>query len=178
MNDYDPNRLQPLLQLLNSASRREALSIARTVMVTGQDLAFLARFARAGGFERYRYAVHFADRVPSHLLPRTGEYTPELRLGPLSGEGAKLVRKLFQIFEERKLFAAHLLYTPDHQFWDLLYFDQRDVQREKPHWVGGPHMHFASASFHRTPLGAVWARVRRGDTGFLRGIHVPFDFWG
>jgi hypothetical protein len=171
--DYDPARAEAVLRLLNTESRRAALAVARNLRITRDDLTYIALAGRAGACEPYKYAVHFSDRVPQHLIPRRGE-TPELEVGPLSADASKFFRKLFQVFEERRLFAAHLFYTADYSHWDLLYFDQRDVEGE--HWAGGSHLHYASSRFVAVPLKGVWQRVRAGDTGFLRSVHVPFDF--
>lgn len=178
LEDYDPARLEPLLGLLNAKSKREAQRQANELVIARDDLTALVMLAQAGGFSPYKYANHFDQRVPGHLQPKASELQADLAPGPLRGEGAKLFRKLFQTFEERRLFAAHLLYTPDYTWWHLLYFDQRDVDRVRNHWERGPHLHYASESFHPAPLEEIWDRVRQGDTAFLKPVHVRFDFLG
>jgi hypothetical protein len=140
------------------------------------DLAALITASKLGVLHPYEYACRFKETSPEHLKPKASELAApaDLKVGPLEGEGKKLFRKLFQTMDERRLFAAHLVYTPDHSYWHVLYLDQRDLDSGRNHWEHGPHVHYANDTFHRGDLEEIWKRVTEGDTAFLKPLHIRF----
>ena len=162
MAEYRPKNLEPLLELFNAGKKAHVERHCRSLVVHYSDLAALFVAGRVGVLSPYKYACHFDDRVPSHLLPKQSEpdALAKASVGPLNAEGRKLVRRIFQTFEERRLFAAHLFYTPEWRYWHVFYFDQRDREGRRNHWRHGSHIHYANDTFHREPLQQIWARVQ------------------
>ena len=178
MADYEPKNLDPLLTLFNVRSKSEAARHCRTLLIHGTDLAAVAMASRVGALHPYKYACRFSETRPQNLKPKKSEFeaTAGLQVGPLEDKARKLIRKFFQTLEERRVFAAHLLYTPDHAYWHVLYFDQRDVSDRKNHWEHGSHIHYANDTFHRGALEQVWSRVCDGETAFLKPVHIRFEW--
>ena len=73
------------------------------------------------------------------------------------------------------MLAAHLFYTPDHAFWYLFNFDQRDHAERANHWQHGPHIHLISWHWPNLTLADVWERAQRSDTNFPNKIHLRFE---
>ena len=166
-----------LIQLLNLDSKSAAEKHCRDLTVHGDDLAGLVLAAQVNGIADYLYASHFDERVPEELNPKPAELKAagRAKVGPMQGEAKKFFSKIDQIFRQRRLFAAHLLYTPSHKYWHLFYFDQRDRAEGDNHWKEGPHIHYANDRFHRDPLNTVWSRVKQGETTFLKPVHIRYE---
>lgn len=177
MKDYDPKNLDQLLALFNVRSKSEAKRHCRTLVIHGCDLAALVTSSKVGALHPYKYASRFIEQQPERLKPKVSELeaASTLKVGPLEGEARKLFRKLFQTLVERRIFAAHLLYTGDHAYWHLLYFDQRDVNESSNRWTHGPHVHYANDTFHRASLEQIWCRVCEGEISFLKPVHIRFQ---
>ena len=110
--------LPSLLELFNFRSKNEVTRHCAGLVVHRQDLVALILSAQHGALAPYRYANHFADTVPRHLLPSEAEHTAiqQNGLGEFKTRGArKFVSKMFQLFRERRVLAAHLFYTPNYR---------------------------------------------------------------
>lgn len=173
----DSKSFAALVELLNFRRKRDAERHCRTLVVTKGALTDLILGGRVGAVAPYVYAVHFSETVGEHLQPTPEEIEAmsRVKVGRLEGKALKFTRKIGQVFAERRLFAAHLFYTPAKRYWHLFYFDQRDKQAERNHWKHGAHIHYTSDLFLSTALDDVWRRVVVGDTGSLRSVHVRYD---
>ena len=96
-------------------------------------------------------------------------------IGLLQGKAQKAVSKMFQLFEDRRCFAAHLFYTSDYAYWYLFYSDQRDEAAYQNHWQHGPHIHLISSHWPNLGLAEVWREVKAGRTNFASTIHLRFS---
>jgi hypothetical protein len=175
--EYRTRNLEPLLELFNQSKKAEVHRHCRGLKIYGSDLAGLIMAGRIGGIGPFKYACHFDDRIPEHLRPKPSEYAAlgRAKVGPLEGEARKFFRKIAQTSEERRLFAAHLFYTPNQRYWHLFYFDQRDTAESRNHWRNGSHIHYANDMFHHKPLPEVWNRVQAGEIAFLKGLHIRYE---
>ena len=154
--------LQGLVDLINAADKRTAKKICRDLVVDGEDLFDLIMAGRSGLLEPYHYACHFADYTPPHVQPTTEQMSAlsSHGEGEFTGNAARAITRIGQMFKERRLFAAHLFYLPEQDFWSLLYFDQRDRSRFNNHWkVGGPHIHYSCEAFTSDSLHNVWQAI-------------------
>ena len=147
-----------------------------TAIATSDDLAELILAARAGLLEPFLHVDHHIETVPGHLFTTEEEAKSVVQngVGPVHGKAKRFFAKVFQAFEERRLFSAHLFYTRCHSAWYLLYFDQRDISREQQHWKHGPHMHLLSHHFGRLNLEIVWRQVGEGRVRAGRALHVRY----
>jgi hypothetical protein len=167
-----------LLELFNIADKKSAKKHCRDLVITSKDLYHIIIAGRTGILEPYRYACHFANIVPPHLPPsaKDHEALQTNGVGPLSPRAAKAMSKVMQIFKERRVFAAHLFFTPSHDFWHLLYFDQRDTDTSDNHWtVGGSHIHYSRESFCREPLPVMWRAVCEQPPRPPSSTHVRYE---
>ncbi|MGS1014568.1 hypothetical protein ACVCL0_06695 [Rhodanobacter sp. UC4450_H17] len=151
-----------LLDLINAPNKREAQKICRDLIVESQDLFELIIAGRHGLLQPYRYACHFSDYTPEHVIPTQEQMSALSQYGPgeFTGKAKTAVNKLFQTFKDRRMFAAHLFYLPEQDYWSLFYFDQRDRSEFDNHWkIGGPHIHYACEAFTRDPMQMMWQKV-------------------
>ncbi len=164
------------VHLFNQGTKRNLEKYCRTFVVRSKDFTALILGARAGVLDPYRYASRFWQWTPPHLEPTEDnlDALSENGVGPLKGRARKTMSKVFQIFEERRSFAAHLFYTPDHSYWYLFYFDQRDQATKNNHWEHGPHIHLVSSHWPNLALADVWQRVGSGNLDFSNKIHLRY----
>ncbi len=78
------------------------------------------------------------------------------------------------MFEVRRLFSAHLFYSPSHKYWQLFYFDQRDTARHNNHWKHGAHIHYSSDLLAGCPSSGTWNKIISGDTLGLKNLHIRY----
>jgi hypothetical protein len=159
-DQIDPNTL---LKLFDLRSKRDVQKFCRDATVGHTELARVLRLAQSGAFEPYEYLRHHSEFVPDHLLP-TEQVGAILAAGVLGGEKAqrasKVARKLSQLFQDRRVFSAHLIYHPSGQLWHLIYFDQRDMEiHGRNHWKRGSHIHYSRESYVNADLKEVWTEV-------------------
>ena len=154
--------MKGLVDLINAPNKRAAQKLCRDLLITGEDFFNIIVAGRSGLLEPYQYACHFSDYTPPHVPP-TAEQMSALSShgkGQFTGDAARAITRIGQVFKERRLFAAHLFYLPEQDFWSLFYFDQRDRSRFDNHWnVGGPHIHYCCEAFTQDPLENVWQAV-------------------
>jgi hypothetical protein len=166
------------LELLNIPDKKSVKKYCQDLTLTPKDLSSIIMAGRLGALEPYEYACHFVELVPSHL-PLTANDKEALQangVGPLSLSAAKACKKITQIFKDRRLFSAHLFFTPSHDYWHLIYLDQRDTDTENNHWgVGGAHIHYSRESFCRDPLPVVWEAICEEPPRPPGSIHIRFN---
>ena len=172
-----PEPFANLIALLYMTDKRELAKHCRQLVVHSDTFAELVMGGRAGLIPLYRYACHFAQHSPGHLRPTDEEFAAlgGSKVGsPLEGKAKKLITKIAQTFEERRLFAAHLFYAPTHERWHLFYFDQRDQDEAQNHWKHGAHIHYLSSVCLKLPLPSVWERVQAAKLGFSKSFHLRY----
>lgn len=170
--------LEKLLGLFNLSKKREVVRYCQNLIITSEDFAKVLLASRITGLGPYKYACYFADITPDHLHPRDEELAA-LGLngvGPLRGSALKAVRKVDQIYRDRRLLSMHLFYVPSQKYWHLFYFDQRDYLNHKNHWKHGPHIHYSQDLFTRDPLLQIWERAISEKPIFPPSIHVRYDY--
>jgi hypothetical protein len=166
-----------LCEMLNFTSKRELTRHSKTPHVHQQDLVALILAAQHGSLIPYRYANHFERVLPEHLHPNDAEHAAIAAngVGPFKSRGArKFTSKLFQLFREQRTLAAHLFYTPDHRYWHLFYFDNRDTEKQRNHWKHGPHIHFVSDLWPELSFEVAWAQVLAGNLAFPNKLHLRY----
>jgi hypothetical protein len=170
--------LEKLLGLFNLSKKRDVERYCQNLVVTSEDFADVLLASRVAGLGPYRYACHFAEMTPNHLHPKDEELTAlgANGVGPLKGSALKAMRKVNQIFRDRRLLAMHLFYVPSQKYWHLFYFDQRDNDDHKNHWKHGPHIHYSQDLFTKEPLGEVWSRATSDKPSFPPSLHIRYDY--
>jgi len=174
MFDYQPSDLEGLLTLFTFSDRRELIRYAKTVVLEGSDLAALILTCQKGNFP-LQHRAFFSEHTPPHLVP-THSGREAIRangVGPLTPRAAKTMRKVFQLFRERRELAAHMFYTEGLHEWHLMTFDQNDLlDGPGNHWSYGPHVHFINWLWpHRDPR-HLWAGVVREGKKPSGSLHI------
>lgn len=167
-----------LLELLNLKSKQEVMRHCAELVVHHQDLVALILAAQHGAIFPYRYANYFSDKVAPHLYPTgaEGQALAENGVGEFRSRGAKkFVSKMFQLFRERRMLAAHLFFTPNHQYWHLFYFDNRDTEESKNHWKCGAHIHYISDLWSTLSLREAWSQVTSGRVTVPNKVHLRYQ---
>lgn len=169
--------LSSLIEILNFKSKKDLDRHCRNIVVYQQDLFWLILAAQHGVFHPYKYANHFERNVSQNIYPNeleqqairengTGEFTTKL--------ATKFSTKIFQMFREQRALAAHLFYTPDHRYWHLFYFDNRDTSDVKNHWKHGSHIHYVSDLWPEITMSTVWQQVTNGQLYFPNKMHIRY----
>lgn len=111
---FEIRDLESLLQLFNIDKKRELVRYCRDLVIYSSDFVSLILAGQTGVLEPYLYANQFMDKVPEQLHPSDKERNAmgEATVGALEGKSRKFVRKVFQIFKDRRYFScAPLLHT-------------------------------------------------------------------
>jgi hypothetical protein len=110
-------------------------------------------------------------------LPTEAEHSAiaENGVGEFRTRGArKFALKVFQLYRERRVLAAHLFFTPNYRYWHLFYFDNRDTEESKNHWKYGAHIHYISDVWPKLSLQEAWAQVKSGHLAFPSKAHLRY----
>jgi len=179
MLENDREGLERLLQLFNIEAKKDVQKYCRDLVIRSEDLTNIVLAGRVEGLQPYKYACHFAQISPEHLNPTERDLAALAAngVGQMSRAARKTATKMFQIFQDRRLFSAHLFYAPSMKYWHLFYFDQRDVTDRNNHWgLGGPHIHYSRESFCREPLSDMWRNVCASSPVTPASIHIRYDY--
>lgn len=168
---------QSLVDLLNCEKKRDLEKHCRSFVLNSRAWAQAIQVAMTGGFAPYLYASCFRQWAPDHLNLKDQDLAAlsSSKPGPFKQKAKKAAGKIFQIFEDRRMMAAHLLYTPDHDYWFLFYFDQRDTADPNGHWKYGPHVHLVSHHWPNLRLNDVWQDIQNGRANFPSKIHLRYQ---
>jgi hypothetical protein len=175
LNAEETRAMESLLNLFGAPSKAEAQKIADQLVLPWAALAQFILAARLGALDPYRYACHFDEGTPSHLIPTDDERNAFARSGVgkiTDPKALKFLSKTSQTFVERKLLAVHFFYTPTQERWHLIHLRQQDIDDYKPHWEGGRHVHYTSDRFINQPANVVWEQVRAAGTVKMRTVHI------
>jgi hypothetical protein len=119
------SNLEVLLKVFTFSKKKDLERYCRGLVVNGSDFVswILHCEQRADPFI---HQISYRDIVPDHLQPSA----PELKaladngLGLLGPEAAKAVRKMGQLFTERRYLVGHIFFTPNLSEWHFFCFDQ------------------------------------------------------
>ncbi len=169
--------LQGLVDLLNCETKRDLEKHCRSFVLNSRALAQAIQIAMTGGFAPYLYQSCFRQWSPDHLNLKEQDLAAfsASSAGPFTPGARKTANKIFQMFEDRRMLAAHLLYTPDREYWFLFYFDQRDTANPNRHWKHGPHIHLVSHHWPGLRLDDVWQGIQSGRANFPNKIHLRYQ---
>lgn len=134
--------------------------------------------AQRGAMHPYMYANHFARTFPDHLITNEKEQSAlaENGIGEFkTKEAKKFASKSFQLFHEQRSLAAHLFYTQDHRYWNLFYFDNRDLAQHSNHWEFGAHIHFVSDLWSGVTLDDAWSQIKSGNIKISGKLHIRYN---
>ncbi len=169
------SNLEGLLKIFEFETKSELERYCKTVQISGDDFASLILSCEASAIP-FLHRIYYQDIVPPHLEPSDSE-TQALKNNPvglLSPEAEKAVRKMSQMFKERRYIVGHIFYVADFSRWHLFCFDQRDIEEDRPnHWKEGAHVHFINWLWPGKDAQSAWSKFviekdRPGGTIHLR----------
>jgi hypothetical protein len=166
-----------LLKLFEFDKKRELERYCRATVISGTDFANLVM---ACGLLRipFWHKLHYRDILPEHLNLSEADHKAltDNDVGPLGPAAAKVVRKMGQLFEERRYLVGHIFYNPDLTKWHFFCFDQRDLEDRRPnHWKEGSHVHFMNWLWPRQDAQSVWTEFVKGNYRPGNSIHLRFQ---
>ncbi len=149
-----------LMRILEAASKREALAVAKSMTLTSTAFdSLIVNSADLG----YLHQMCVRDFVPAHLVS-----------GLLSLAPSRLGKRLPQVFKDRRRLVAHLFHAPDDSVWHLIYFDQRDTgYTTESNWKHGPHVHYLSYLWPEHSMRSIVDQMN-GDKPHLNGEHIRY----
>jgi hypothetical protein len=168
--------LEGFLKIFTFDRKKDLDRYCREVVVHSQDFAAFV-VSCDGGRMPFQHRIHYRDYVPEHLVPSEPGLGALAHngVGPLQGDALKMVRKLGQLFRERRYLVGHMFFTPDLHEWHFFYFDQRDLEDERPnHWKGGSHVHFINWLWPEHDAQSLWSRFVSADVQLGGSFHIKF----
>jgi hypothetical protein len=168
--------LEALLKLFTFDKKRELEKYCREVVIYSGDFV---DFIVACEMRRlpFLHKIHSGDHVPAHLHPTDQDLAALAanRVGSLQPSAQKAVRKIFQIFRDRRHLVGHIFYVPDLSEWHFFQFDQRDLEDERGnHWKEGAHIHFLNWLWPNYDAKTLWANFTSGKAKLNDSLHVRY----
>ena len=169
---YASQSVPPQLEkLLNASKKSELQKLVRSIAVTQEELVALVHTSEKIG---YTHFINYGQWIPKHLVPTEEEQKAlsENGVGELKGKSSKYLKKVSQIFKERKYRVGHLFVA--NQKWHLFYLDLKDIEQQTNHWMGGPHLHFTNYLLPGLSIDQVIDRFLKLDFDFGSRLHIKF----
>jgi hypothetical protein len=166
-----------LLKVFEFEKKRELERYCRNTVISGSDFADLILACECSGVP-FLHRINYRDIVPDHLFPSDSERKALEDNGPglLGPEAAKAVRKMGQLFEERRYLVGHMFYTLNLSIWHFFCFDQRDLEDRRPnHWKEGAHVHFMNWLWPKQDAQSVWSNFVNGNYRPGNSIHLRWQ---
>jgi len=162
-----------LVELLSIGKKRDLEKFAKKLEIKQRDLVVLIYNAHKIG---YLHQIKYKDFQPKNLWPTKEEISglgKKNSDGKISDEGQKCIRKMGQLFEQRRYLVAHIFYNPNR--WHLFYFDQRDTDNRNPnHWNCGSHIHFVNDLWPSYDPTDLWKVFDQADASVGGKLHIRF----
>jgi hypothetical protein len=168
--------LAGLLKIFDFEKKSGLVRYCRNLQINGDDFISLILSCDASGVP-FTHKISHREIIPPHLVPSDSEHQA-LRNnapGPLSSEAEKFVRKISQIFKDRKIMVGHMFYTPDFSRWHFFCFDQRDLEENTNHWKEGAHVHFINWLWKKLDAKSVWSVFVSDNARPTSVIHLRFS---
>jgi hypothetical protein len=168
--------LERVLKIFSFEKKGDLEKYCRSVVISSRDF-FALVVACELTRNPFSHEISYRDKVSEHLNPSDSEIqalksTPAGTL--LTGDAEKAVRKMSQMFEERRYLVGHMFFTPDLSKWHFFCFDQRDLETKGNHWKEGSHVHFVNWLWPVQDAKAVWSNFVTEDLRPGGAIHLRF----
>lgn len=173
----DAPSLEGLLKIFSFEKKRELEQYCRRLVISIEHFADLVLSCEMSG-RPFLHKISYRDRQPKHLHLSEEDIKAlgDNGVGPLTPAAAKAVRKMGQMFEERRYLVGHIFYVADLSKWHFFCFDQRDLEHRKPnHWREGSHVHFINWLWPGQDARSMWSNFVEGDYRPGDALHVRFQ---
>jgi hypothetical protein len=170
----EPIDLERLWRVFTFDKKRDLKKYCDNAIIHKRDFATLVMACKAGRLP-FEHKMHYKDHVPAQLVPSEKEQDALSTngLGPLKGDALKMMRKMGQLFKDRRYLVGHIFYTSAE--WHFFYFDQWDIDQKKGnHWSGGSHVHFINWLWPNYDPQTVWSTFVAGGEPPKGALHIRF----
>ena len=167
--------MESLIRLLTIDKKRELIKFCSSSQIHSCDFVLLI-LACESGLLPWKHQISYRDFVPEHLIPTQKDHDGLSRshVGATHSDGQKAVRKIHQLFVQRRYLVGHIFYTPDHTNWHFFYFDQRDLSTHGNHWQHGPHIHLINHLWPNWNLTSLWNAFHSGNPKLNSAVHIKY----
>jgi hypothetical protein len=175
---FPQHDLQSLTDIFEIKTKKELEAHCKDLVIHADDFANLVLAVELGAAAPYQHQLLSSIAEPEHLQPTEADFAAlgEAKAGEsLTGRAAKFSTRVRQLFKDRRFLVGHLFHTPDYEFWQFFYFDQRDMAEFDNHWVGGSHVHLLSDLWPNLSAKAVVETFMSGKPRLPTSLHVRFD---
>ena len=164
-----------LLKLFAFGKKRELEQYCRKIVIDSSAFANFILTCELTG-SPFLHEIHYRDHVPEHLSlsEKDSAALAANGVGLLQPDAQKAVRKISQMFKDRRYLVGHIFYVPDLSKWHFLQFDQRDLEDEENHWKEGAHIHFLNWLWPNYDAKTLWASFTSGKAKMNDSLHVRF----
>lgn len=170
--------MDKFIELLNLKQKKDIENFCKDLVITSEEFADFIVAGMAGVLTPYLHWRHHVNLEPEHLWP-TQEELDALHnngVGNIEGKGLKAVKKIGQMFEDRKLLSVHVFYHSSKKYWHMFYFNQRDTAAHGNHWDLGPHIHYTHDTFLNVDLDEVIEQILAPKPKLPKSIHIKYDY--
>jgi hypothetical protein len=163
-----PNYLQELLSI---SKKSELKKFAKQIEITQQDFATLVCNAAALG---YYHEIKPREFRPADANLESDWVFGQSEDGKPTPETIRTIKKINQIFHQRRLLAAHIFIN--RQRWHIFYFDQRDMDASSQNqWKHGSHIHFVNDLWPNYDPQVIWNLLELAKTPIKDSLHIRYD---
>jgi hypothetical protein len=169
--------IEGFLRLFTFEKKRDLEKYCREVVIYGSDFAAFILACESARLP-FCHQIYYRDYVPEHLHPTDNDLAALAAnpVGLLQPGAQKTVRKISQIFQDRRQLVGHIFYVPGTSEWHFFQFDQRDLEAERRnHWKEGAHIHFLNWLWPNYDAETVWANFTSGKVKLNDSLHVRYS---
>lgn len=162
-------------KLLRINKKKTAVTYAKSLTLSHKQLSLSITNIDQLGYTHQQFHKQY---IPAELIPSDSELKAmnSQGIGPvLSPEASKFMTKTRQSFLKRKNVHGHLFIKE--QEWHIIYFTFDDINAgakgEKPHWVGGNHIHYVSHLWG-VDRDATWSNLQQRSYSVSGAAHISY----
>ena len=173
--EIDIEKFEEIMVLFDQRKLKDVKRYAKKMTLWENEFVSMIVTAQRG-LKHYKYQTFYWEDQSEHLqLSEEQEVAlNSANVGPLEGDAKKAVRKIFQMFKQRKWVVGHLFYTEDLSLWHLFYFDIQDLSESENHWSEGRHAHYVSSLWPQHKLPEVWEKFCSKSKDIGGSVHIRF----
>lgn len=172
----ESQHIEAFLKLFTFDKKRELEKYCRDFVIDSDVFVDFILACEMGRLP-LRHQIHYRDHVPEHLH-LTDQDTAALAANPvglLQPGAQKAIRKIGQMFKDRRYLVGHIFYVPDLTEWHFFQFDQRDLEDERGnHWKEGAHIHFLNWLWPNYDAKTLWENFTSGKAKMNDSLHVRY----
>lgn len=164
------------LKMFTFAKKRELDKYCREVVIYSSVFVKFILACESGRLP-FLHRIHYSDRVPEHLNPTDDDLAALAAngVGLLEPGAQKAVKKIGQMFKDRRYLVGHIFYVPNLSEWHFFQFDQRDLEHERGnHWKEGAHVHFLNWLWPNYDAKTLWENFSVGKARLSDSLHVRY----